>query len=271
MIKSNITFIGGGNMAYAIAKNMIAEKLSEPGSITVSDPNKGRLKFLSKDLDVKTTSDNASAIESADIIILAVKPQVFRKEYQAFADSMDDKCVVSIMAGVSLDELEEALPDSTRILRTMPNMPAMVGEGMTAFCGRHKLKNDEIELAEKIFSSVGKIFYVDEHLIDAVIGITGSGPAYVFMFMEALADAGVLHGLPRELAYELSAQLLKGSAVSMQETGLHPAELKDRVCSPGGTTIEAVKSLEKSGFRGIVIEAVDQCVKKAKRMQDDRN
>lgn len=253
-------------MAYAIAKNMLSSGLVKSSGTTISDLNKERLGFLEDDLGVNTTDDNIAAIENSEIIILAIKPQIFRKICHEFADSLRDKCVVSIMAGVTLEELKNALPKSSRILRAMPNMPAIVGEGMTALCKENNLTDEEKEFVENIFMSVGKICYVEEHLIDAVIGICGSGPAYVFMFIEALADAGVLHGLPRDLSYDLAAQLLKGSAVAVQETDLHPAQLKDMVCSPAGTTIEAVKSLEKNGFRGTVIEAVDECVKKAKRL-----
>lgn len=266
MSKSNITFIGGGNMAYAIIKNMLSSGLVNADDTTIADLNKDRLYFIEEELGVNITDDNISAINGSDIVVLAIKPQVFRKVYDDFADSLRDKCVISIMAGVTMDELSEALPGSTRILRTMPNMPAIVGEGMTALCKENNLTEDELAFAEEMFNSVGKVSYVEEHLINAVIGISGSGPAYVFMFIEALADAGVLHGLPRDTAYELAAQLLKGSAVAVQESGIHPAKLKDMVCSPAGTTIEAVKSLEKNGFRGVVIEAVDECVKKAKRL-----
>jgi pyrroline-5-carboxylate reductase len=266
MNKSGITFIGGGNMAYAIAKNMLSVSLVNADETTIADSNEERLRFLEEELGVNIADDNIRAIEQSDIIVLSIKPQVFRKVYHQFADSLKDKCVISIMAGVSIEEMTNAFPQSTRILRTMPNMPAIVGEGMTAICKENNLTEEELAFAEKIFTSVGKIAYIEEHLIDAVIGICGSGPAYVFMFIEALADAGVLHGLPRDTSYELAAQLLKGSAVAMQESGIHPAKLKDMVCSPGGTTIEAVKSLEKNGFRSAVIEAVDECVKKAKRL-----
>ncbi len=269
MNKYKIAFLGGGNMAYAIAKNMLSKGIVNPDDTMISGINPERLNFLKEDLQVNITENNIEAIEKSDVIVFAIKPQVFRKVYNDFVDSLEDKCVVSIMAGVSLDELEEALPDSARVLRTMPNMPAIVGEGMTALCKNSSLKDEEIEFVESIFKSIGEICYIDENLIDAVIGISGSGPAYAFMFIEALADAGVLHGLPRELSYELAAQLLKGSAVAVQQTGLHPGELKDRVCSPGGTTIEAVKSLERNGFRGIVIEAVDACVKKAKGLTNE--
>ncbi len=269
MNKYKIAFIGGGNIAYAIVKNMLSKGIVSPEEAIVSDLSKDRLSFLQEDLKVNVTEDNITAVENSDMVILAVKPQVFRKDYELFVDSLEGKCVVSIMAGVTVDELEETLPDSARVLRTMPNMPAIVGEGMTAICKNSSLTDDEKEVAESIFKSVGRICYVEENLIDAVIGISGSGPAYAFMFIEALADAGVLHGLPRELSYELAAQLLKGSAATVLETGIHPGELKDRVCSPGGTTIVAVKSLEKNGFRGAVIEAVDECVKKAKELSDE--
>lgn len=266
MSKSNITFIGGGNMAYAIAKSMLSSGLVNAEETTIADLNKDRLYFIEEELGVNITDDNISAISDSDIVILSIKPQVFRKAFHEFADSLENKCVISIMAGVTIEEMEKAFPASARILRTMPNMPAIVGEGMTALCKENNLTEDELTFAEKIFNSVGKTAYVEEHLIEAVIGICGSGPAYVFMFIEALADAGVLHGLPRDTAYELAAQLLKGSAVTVQESGIHPAKLKDMVCSPAGTTIEAVKSLEKNGFRGVIIEAVDECVKKAKRL-----
>ncbi len=145
-------------------------------------------------------------------------------------------------------------------------MPALVGEGMTVLCNDNDLTLDELNIAKSIFNSVGEVCMVDEYLMDAVIGISGSGPAYVFMFIEALADGGVLHGLPRDLSYKLACQTLIGSAKAVQEANIHPAELKDRVASPSGTTIEAIKSLENNGFRKAVINAVDECVKKAKRM-----
>ena len=253
MNKYKIAFLGGGNMAYAIAGNMLSKGIVRPEDTIISGIDSDRLAFLKEDLNVNVTENNIEAIENSEIIVFAIKPQVFRKVYNEFVDSLEDKCVVSIMAGVTLDELEEALPDSARVLRTMPNMPAIVGEGMTALCKHSSLKKEEKDFVE----------------IDAVIGISGSGPAYAFIFLEALADAGVLHGLSRELSYKLAAQLLKGSAETVMQTGLHPAELKDRVCSPGGTTIEAVKSLERNGFRGIVMEAVDACVKKAKGLENE--
>ena len=256
-------------MAYAIAGNMLSKGIVRPEDTIISGIDSDRLAFLKEDLNVNVTENNIEAIENSEIIVFAIKPQVFRKVYNEFVDSLEDKCVVSIMAGVTLDELEEALPDSARVLRTMPNMPAIVGEGMTALCKHSSLKKEEKDFVESIFKSTGQICYVEEHLIDAVIGISGSGPAYAFIFLEALADAGVLHGLSRELSYKLAAQLLKGSAETVMQTGLHPAELKDRVCSPGGTTIEAVKSLERNGFRGIVMEAVDACVKKAKGLENE--
>lgn len=264
-----ITFLGGGNMAFAIAEGMLKSKLVDCKNITISDINADRLKDIAKELSVNTTTDNVKAITDGDVVIIAIKPQIYKKISKDIAKPLANKSVISIMAGVSIDELCGTLDKSTRVLRVMPNMPAMVGEGMTALCTNHTLKGDEYAFAKEVFLSVGEICEVAEHLINAVIGVCGSSPAYAFMFIEALADAGVLHGLSRDVSYKLAAQALKGSAATVQKSNLSPSELKDRVCSPAGTTIEAVKSLENDGFRGTIINAVDACVNKAKRMQDD--
>lgn len=263
-----IAFIGGGNIAYAIASGVLKKGNIPQKDITITDIRESRLDFIRENLQVNTTHNNVEAIRNAEIIIIAVKPNVFDHLADEIRESAKDKCVISIMAGITVERMKNALDASTRVLRVMPNLPAMVGESMTALCKENDLTEAEYDMAKDIFNAVGEICEVEEKHFDTVIGISGSGPAYAFIFIEALADAGVLHGLSRDVSYKLAAQMLKGSAQLVLDTQLHPGELKDRIASPAGTTIEAIKSLERDRFRSVVICAVDECVKKAMRMEE---
>jgi pyrroline-5-carboxylate reductase len=204
--------------------------------------------------------------ENSDIIIIAVKPNVISAVLNELKPYIGDKPIVSIAAGWSAAMISQIVGENKKVLRLMPNMPLMAGEGMTVFETPNNLNNDEQAFVENIFSALGQIDHAPCKAMDAVTGVSGSGPAYVFMFIEALADAGVLCGLPRAQAQKLAAQTVMGSAKMVLDTGSHPGLLKDAVCSPGGTTIEAVKSLEQDGFRGAVISAVEKCAQKSQKL-----
>ncbi|MBR5586787.1 MAG: pyrroline-5-carboxylate reductase [Clostridia bacterium] len=257
-----LAFIGGGNMASAILNGIIKSGFLSASDITVSDYMPEKLESF-KSEGVNITSDNMAAVASADAVIFAVKPDVLRKILPDFASF--DKLFISIAAGVKIAELKNGLGEDKRIIRVMPNTPAMAGEGMTVLCESDADEKD-MEFATSLFNTVGKTAVLNEKYIDAVTAVSGSGPAYIYMVIEAMADGGVLCGLPRDIAYTLAAQTVLGSAKMVLQSGEHPGVLKDRVCSPGGTTIEAVYSLEQSDIRGAFIEAVKKCADKSKLM-----
>lgn len=239
------------------------------GDILVADANAAALENLKKELGI-TPADNRTVAKQADILFLAVKPNVLLDVIAGIRDCVKaDAVVVSIAAGKTLETLEAAFGRDLKIVRVMPNTPALVGEGMSALSCNQKASECEEEMQEllQLFESFGKAELVPEKLMDAVTAVSGSSPAYVFMFIEAMADAAVLGGMPRNQAYTFAAQAVLGSAKMVLETGKHPGELKDMVCSPGGTTIEAVKALEEGGLRSSVMQAVKACMDKSKAMQ----
>ncbi|MBD1904680.1 pyrroline-5-carboxylate reductase [Funiculus sociatus GB2-A5] len=249
--------IGGGVMGEALLSRLIAQQIYPAEEILVSDPQLHRRDFLAQQYGVQVTADNR-AVAASNVLLLAVKPQVFEA---VVADLADDEraesppLVISIMAGVSLSQLEAAFSLSGAI-RAMPNTPATVGAGMTALARGKHATNHHLEEAKAIFQAVGEVVEVPESLMDAVTGLSGSGPGYVAIMVEALTDGGVAAGLPRAIASSLALQTVLGTAQLLHESGLHPAELKDRVTSPGGTTIAGIAQLERSGFRSALIEAV---------------
>lgn len=261
-----IGFIGGGNMAGALANGVIKSGLCKKCDVCVCDINEESLKKYDK--EIKTSTDNKKALE-CDYIILAVKPFILSKVLKDLsACDISNKVFISIAAGVSSGEIKEILGQSAKVVRVMPNTPAQVAEGMTVIAQPDNcVTGDELSGVVQIFNAVGKTEIMTENMINAVTGISGSGPAYAFMFIEAMADAAVLGGIPRDAAYELAAQTVLGSAKMVLETGKHPGELKDMVCSPKGTTIEAVAELEKRGFRAAIIEAIKKCVDKANNIK----
>jgi len=261
-----IGFIGGGNMAGALANGVIKSGLCKKSEVTVCDINKESLEKYDK--EITTSTDNKKAIE-CDYIILAVKPFILSKVLEELsAYDIKNKVFVSIAAGITTDEIKVILGKSAKVVRVMPNTPAQVAEGMTVIAQPDScVTSDELLGVVQIFNAVGKTEIMAENMINAVTGISGSGPAYVFMFIEAMADAAVLGGIPRDKAYELAAQTVLGSAKMVLDTGIHPAELKDMVCSPKGTTIEAVAELEKRGFKSAVIEAIKKCIDKANNIK----
>lgn len=257
-------FIGTGNMGSAIIGGMV--KNYRPFDIIVTDKNHELANSVCEKYGVMVGRDNLEVINS-DFLFLCVKPNVVFDVIDEIKDKISEKTtVVSIVAGKSLESLEKAFGKNIGIVRVMPNTPAMVGEAMAAVCSNSAVKPEQTEIILNVFKSLGKAEEVTEGLMDAVTGISGSAPAYVFMFIEAMADAAVKAGMPRDKAYTFAAQAVLGSAKMVLETKKHPGELKDMVCSPGGTTIDAVAVLEKSGFRSSVIEAVTKCIEKSKNM-----
>lgn len=262
-----IGFIGCGNMAKALIGGIVKNKLVEPQDILAADLSAEALEAARQTYGIRVTEDNRDAAREADYLILAVKPQFLAEAIAGFREAVrDEATVISLAPGKTLAWLEEQFRRPLHLIRTMPNTPAMAGEGMTALCPNSRVTEEERSGAEQLFGSVGKAAFVPENLMDTVTGISGSSPAYVFLFIEALADAAVKGGMPRQQAYAFAAQSVLGSAKLMLESGKHPAELKDMVCSPGGTTIEAVRVLEAKGFRSAVIEATAACIEKSKGM-----
>lgn len=261
-----IGFIGGGNMAGAIANGVIESGICKKCDMVICDINKESLEKYDK--EVVTSTNNRDAL-SCDYIILAVKPFILSDVLEEIkAEDIQNKVFISIVAGISVAEIKGVLGNDAKVIRVMPNTPAQIGEGMTVIAEPDdKVSEDELEQAKAIFDAVGKTEMMKENMINVVTGVSGSSPAYVFMLIEAMADAGVVGGIPREKAYNLAAQSVLGSAKMVLETGKHPGELKDMVCSPKGTTIEAVAELEKRGFRSAIIEAIKKCNEKANNIK----
>ena len=261
-------FIGAGNMGSAILRGLIAADYLTADDMAICDLNTRRLEELSDAYPGLTcTESDVELAEMCDMIVLAVKPHFMAEVIEHIREELNGKAVISIAAGWTVEQLTSALESSgATCLRVMPNTPAMVGEGMTAMCEDTTFSEEDFEFAKGIFDSVGRTVVVPERLFDGVIAISGSSPAYVYMMIEAMADAGVKEGLYRNTAYELAAQSVLGSALMVLQSGTHPAALKDAVCSPGGTTIEAVEELERKGFRAAIMDAMKVCAQKSRDM-----
>ena len=260
-------FIGTGNMAGAIMGGIIKNEIFRPDEIIGADISPEGRNRVKETYGIHVTDNNEEAAGNSEVLILSVKPQYYADAIAEIKDCIsEDQLIITIAPGKTLDWLEEQFGKPVKIVRTMPNTPALVGEGMTAACTNQYVTEEEKEYALKILSSFGKVEVVPEHLIDAVVAVSGSSPAYVFMFIEAMADAAVAEGMPRPQAYQFAVQAVYGSAKMVLETGKHPGELKDMVCSPAGTTIEAVRVLEEKGFRSAVIEAMKACADVSRNM-----
>ncbi|MDE6621966.1 MAG: pyrroline-5-carboxylate reductase [Lachnospiraceae bacterium] len=262
-----IGFIGLGNMATAMIGGLLGTGLFTTAEITGSAKTQATAERVAQKYDIVTGTDNVETARQADILVLAVKPVFFPEVISEIKNVVDtDKLVISIAAGKSLSWIEQEFGRKLRLIRCMPNTPAMVGEGCTCICVKDDVSKEDEELALRIMNSFGRASILPERLMDAFIGVAGSAPAYVFMLIEAMADAAVMAGMPRKQAYEFAAQSVSGSARMVLETGMHPGVLKDMVCSPAGTTIEAVKVLEEKGLRAAVIDAIEACVNKSRSM-----
>ena len=258
-----IGFIGCGNMATSIIKGIIRKQIIDAENIIASAKTKATLDRVQKELGVKVSTDNLEVTENSDILVLAVKPQYYPEVIAQIKDVVrKEQIVISIAPGKTLDWLQEQFGGSVRLVRTMPNTPALVGEGMTGACRNEYVTDEDYVL--QILGSFGEVETIPENLMDVCVSVSGSSPAYIYILIEAMADGAVADGMPRAQAYKFAAQSVLGSAKMVLETGKHPGELKDQVCSPGGTTIEAVRVLEEKGFRSSVIEAMKACVRKAR-------
>ncbi len=265
-----IGFIGAGAMAEALAGGVLASGITAE-TVAAADPDPVRRKHLSETLGVTTVADNGEIVRDSDIVVLAVKPNSVGPVLEGLAEVPEGERArplwISIAAGIPLARLEAALGDAARIVRAMPNTPALVQAGATAFCGNHRATPHDRDSTRDLFRCVGTVWEApSEALLDAVTGLSGSGPAYVFVFLEALGDAGVRMGLPRPAAYDLAFQTVFGAAKMALETGLHPAELKDQVTSPGGTTIAGLERLEAGGLRAAVHAAVAAATRRSREL-----
>ncbi|CAN5322590.1 pyrroline-5-carboxylate reductase [soil metagenome] len=259
-----IGFIGSGQMATALAKAWTTAGLIDSARSVGSDSVAAAREKFTAVTGLKTVAMNKDAVASVDVVLLAVKPQMMPVVLTDLKSAIaPTTLVVSIAAGITLKQLTEGFGSQTRLIRVMPNTPCLVNASATGSAAGTNATPDDIALVAKLFGAVGKAYPVPEHLLDAVTGLSGSGPAYVYMFIEALADGGVKMGLPRDVALSLAAQTVLGGAKMILETGTHPATLKDAVTSPGGTTIAGLHALEKAGFRSAVIDAVEAATKRA--------
>jgi pyrroline-5-carboxylate reductase len=262
-----IGFLGAGKMATALARGFVRAEIVFPREIIAGDLFEGARKNFLAETGVKTTASNSDVLKFANVLILATKPDqvggVLSEIHDSFAKN---HLLISIAAGVTISKLENRLPAAARVIRVMPNTPALVGEGASAFALGKSATAADGELAKKLLSAVGIAFQVKESLLDAVTGLSGSGPAYVYQFIEALSDGGVAAGLPCDIAAKLAAQTVLGAARMVLETGQHPGVLKDQVTSPGGTTIEGLHELEKGNLRAVVMSAVRAATEKSKKL-----
>lgn len=261
----NIGIIGCGNMGGAILYGALESGVLAKENAYVYDINPEMMK-KAEEWGVNLAKDDEDVCKRADIILLAVKPQNAAEALAMCKQALDGKALMSIVAGVTVERLRAMIDGTPRILRLLPNTPAMVFEGAFAICSDNDFTEEELESAKAIYGAIGVIEMIPEHLIDAACALNGGGPAYVAMFIEAMADGGVKQGLPRQTAYRLAAQTCLGTAKMILEQGLHPGQIKDMVTSPGGTTIEGCEVLEKGAMRGAVMECIKAATEKSKKL-----
>lgn len=262
-----IGFIGTGFMGSPMIKSIVKSAIIPASDLNIFDIHKEKTQGLKNELGVNVLDNAEEIADKSDIIILAVKPQFVKAVLESCKAKFNNgKVLVSIAAGLPIKAYKDIIGNDKKVVRTMPNQPVLVGEGMTLVSFDENIGAQEKNNVIKIFECMGKVEQLEERLMSEVIALTSSSPAYVFMFIEAMADAAVASGIPRQMAYRLASQAVLGSAKMVLETGKHPGELKDQVCSPAGTTIEAVAALEKRGFRHAVIDAMDQCTRRAREI-----
>jgi pyrroline-5-carboxylate reductase len=261
-----LNVIGLGEMGSTLVRGMIDAQIFEPYEIIGSDYKVKEMDSNPEFNGIRSSNDNKIAAASADIILLAIKPQVMDNVLREISSLADDKLIISIAAGVTTGHLEEKLPPTARVVRVMPNTPALVKEGISAITAGSKADEKDMNFVKNILSGVGKVIVVEEEQMDAITGLSGSGPAYAYLMIEALADGGVLTGISRDVSIHLAAQTLLGAAKMVLETGLHPGELKDMVTSPGGTAIRGIEVLESHGLRGKLIDAVKEATERSKEL-----
>lgn len=259
-----ITIIGSGKMGDTIISGLLSSGITKPNLITTTDRSESRLDYIRNKHHVKTTSDNREAVSQADVIIFCIKPQNAEKVIQDVAKHIPKSAIlISIMAGVTLNKLQNWLPDGTPVIRAMPNTPTQVNAGMTAIAGGKFVDQTQLDVAKSLFSSIGMTINLDERHFDAVTGLSASGPAFIYIVIEALADGGVKCGLPRDVSIQLASQMTLGAAKMVLETGKHPAILKDDVTTPAGCTTDGILALEEGGVRVTLIKAVTEATRRA--------
>jgi pyrroline-5-carboxylate reductase len=267
MSSKKIGFIGAGNMAGAMVGGIVKSGFLPAENIYISNPHIDKSEALSKLYNVNVCRSNLDLIRNCNVIVLAVKPHIYGIVLDEIKDYLDkDTLIVTIAAGITIKYVKNYFKNPVRVIRTMPNTPALIGEGISAIAYEEPVNEEDVNFVKGMFSSFGLVEVINESMIDAFSSVCGSSPAFIDMVIEAMADAAVLMGLPRASAYKMAAQSVKGTASMVIETGKHPGALKDMVCSPGGTTIEGVRVLENKGLRGAVIEALIAAGNKAKAM-----
>lgn len=260
-------FIGCGNMALAMMGGILKKGICAPGDIRAADVSRAALEKAEREYAVSSAPGSRELASWAEVLVLSVKPQFYESVIKEIRGCISlEQLVITIAPGKTLSWLTEQFQKPVRLVRAMPNTPALAGEGMAALCVGENVPEEQAKLAFEIFQSFGKAEPVPERLMDAVVAVSGSAPAYVFLMLEAMADAAVAEGMPRAQAYTFAAQAVLGSARLALETGKHPGELKDMVCSPAGTTIEAVRILEETGFRGSLMKAMAACAEKSRQL-----
>lgn len=257
-------FIGGGNMASAIMSGLLNSGYTDGKNIYISDRDENKIQKW-KEFGVNL-SNNTEVVINSDIVILAVKPNVLPVVLSEIKNYVDNQIIVSIAAGTKIETIEKIIGEDKKIVRVMPNTPAQVGCGMAVISPNNNVKTENVSDVCGIFNAVGSVVVLDEKYINAATALHGSSPAYIYMLIDAMADSGVKYGIPKDISLMLAAKAVEGSAKMVSETKIHPSELCDKVCSPGGTTIEAVCELERLGFKATVQQAIDACVNKAEEM-----
>lgn len=261
-----IGFIGGGNMAEALIKGLLSGSFP-PERIMASEPSDSRRAHLIEAFGIQLAENNLELMEKSDIVVLAIKPQIVVEVLEEVAGVYtDDKLIVSILAGVTSTTIEKFFQGAPRVVRVMPNTPALVGEAASAICRGHHASKEDLAVVKQLLETVGMVQLIDERQMDAATGLSGSGPAYIYTVIEALADGGVREGLRRDVAHALAVQTVVGAALMVRETGEHPAILRDQVCSPGGTAITGVSTLEKNGLRTTLMEAVSASAARSREL-----
>lgn len=268
MEKRKVGFIGCGKMAQAMVNGMLQSAFIQKENMIASTRSIESAQIVKEAFHIETTLDNKQVASFADVLIIAVKPHLYGEVLQEIRSYVkEETIIVTVAAGIDIGYIESQMSIKTKVIRSMPNTPSLVGEGMTVFCANDRINEQEIAFIKEMFASFGKVEVVEENLMDYIPAISGSSPAYVYMFIEALADGGVRSGIPRDKAYKLAAQSVLGAAKMVLETGKHPGILKDEVCTPGGATIEAITTLEQHQFRGTILAAMESCDRKNRKMQ----
>lgn len=265
-LPTRLSFLGSGNMAEAIMKGVLAAGLFKAGDLLASDTSETRLKVIHQKYGIRTTRNNREAVREGDLVILGVKPLGVDGVLAEIKSELKEKVLVSVAAGVPLARLAAGLEREAKIIRAMPNAPALVQAGATALAPGKGVEQETLDLVLQIFDSIGKSWILEERYLDAVTGLSGSGPAFVFMMIEAMADGGVKSGLSREVALALAVQTVLGAAQMALQTGDHPARLKDFVASPGGTTIAGLHKLEEGKVRSAFISAVEAATRRSEEL-----